>query len=93
MLIPTGKFHGVIIPTTPIGCLIVTIRAVGNGDGIVWPITRRPSSADQSQNEAEYATSPRDSVMGLPFSAVISVAELEKSVLNTVGFKLLLIWT
>ena len=49
-------------------------------------MTRRPSSADQSQNEAEYATSPRDSVMGLPFSAVIKVAE--QGVLRAVGFKL-----
>ena len=47
-------------------------------------MTRRPSSADQSQNEAEYATSPRDSVMGLPFSAVIIVAE--QGVLRVVGF-------
>ena len=71
-----GKFHGVIMPTTPIGCLIVAMRAFGKGLGIVWPITRRASSADQSQNEAAYATSPRASVIGLPFSAVINAAEI-----------------
>src|ERR1700752_2076506 len=33
VIIALGKFHGVIAPTTPIGCLITTMRLSGHGEG------------------------------------------------------------
>jgi hypothetical protein len=32
-----GKFHGVMAATTPIGWRIVTMRDVGQGEGMVSP--------------------------------------------------------
>ena len=37
VIIALGKFHGVIAATTPSGCLITTMREVGQGEGIVSP--------------------------------------------------------
>ncbi len=37
VIIALGKFHGVIAATTPIGCLITTMRAFGQGEGMVSP--------------------------------------------------------
>jgi len=42
-----GKFHGVIIPTTPTGCLVVRMRRPLVGAGIISPFARRISSANQ----------------------------------------------
>ena len=47
-IIAAGKFHGAIIPATPIGCLIFTIRRSAHGELIVSPWTRRHSCDDQS---------------------------------------------
>ncbi|ESY85105.1 hypothetical protein X739_17950 [Mesorhizobium sp. LNHC220B00] len=35
--IEAGKFHGVIVPTTPMGCLITSIRRSVDGAEIVSP--------------------------------------------------------
>ena len=37
VIIAFGKFHGVIAATTPIGCLMTTMRASALGVGIVSP--------------------------------------------------------
>ena len=37
VIIALGKFHGVIAPTTPIGCLMTTSRRSLVGDGITSP--------------------------------------------------------
>src|SRR5580704_48551 len=43
--IAMGKFHGVIMPQTPIGCLTAMANLLGNSDGTVGPNRRRPSPA------------------------------------------------
>ena len=43
--IATGKFHGVMIPTTPIGRRMAIANLSGISDGTVWPNSRRPSPA------------------------------------------------
>ena len=43
--IATGKFHGVIIPTTPTGWRVVQPILFGISDGIVSPHAARPSPA------------------------------------------------
>src|ERR1700688_3473371 len=43
--IAIGKFHGVIMPQTPIGCLTAIANLLGNSDGTVGPNMRRPSPA------------------------------------------------
>ena len=37
VIMALGKFHGVMAATTPTGCLITTMRAAGQGDGMVSP--------------------------------------------------------
>ena len=74
VIIASGKFHGVMQATTPIGSLTTTMRLSDCGPGIVSPYTRFASSPNHSRNDAAYATSPRDSASGLPCSVVISVA-------------------
>jgi hypothetical protein len=44
-------------------------------EGTTSPYTRFPSSANHSKNDAAYATSPRDSIKGLPCSAVMILAK------------------
>ena len=39
----TGKFHGVIQPTTPMGCLIVMQNLFDNSEGVVTPNNLLPS--------------------------------------------------
>ena len=52
VIIALGKFHGVIAATTPIGCFS-TIRRLSVICGCrTSPVMRRPSSANQSINEA-----------------------------------------
>ena len=41
--IAIGKFHGVITPTTPIGCRMLMLNLSGSSEGVVWPDRRRPS--------------------------------------------------
>src|SRR3954453_1478233 len=48
VIIEQGKFHGVMAPQTPIGCLIASSRASGRCEGMVSPYTRRASSAKNS---------------------------------------------
>ena len=43
--IATGKFQGVMIPTTPIGRRIAIANLSGISDGTVCPKSRRPSPA------------------------------------------------
>src|SRR5262249_10872388 len=43
--IARGKFHGVIIPQTPIGVRTAIANLLGNSDGVVGPNKRRPSPA------------------------------------------------
>jgi hypothetical protein len=43
--IAIGKFHGVMIPATPIGWRIDIAHLSGNSDGTVSPNMRRPSPA------------------------------------------------
>src|SRR5450631_2624508 len=40
-----GKFHGAIMPQTPIGCRTAMANLLGNSDGVVGPNRRRPSPA------------------------------------------------
>src|ERR1019366_514230 len=40
-----GKFHGVIMPQTPIGCRTAMANLLGNSEGTVGPNRRRPSPA------------------------------------------------
>src|ERR1700733_1497669 len=40
-----GKFHGVIIPQTPIGCRTAMANLFGNSEGTVGPNNLRPSPA------------------------------------------------
>ena len=41
----TGKFQGVMAPTTPTGARIDMANFCGNSEGTVWPASRRPSPA------------------------------------------------
>ena len=43
--IAIGKFHGVIIPTTPSGSRTDIANLLGSSDGTVWPKSLRPSPA------------------------------------------------
>ena len=43
--IATGKFQGVMMPTTPMGRRIAIANLSGISDGTVWPKSRRPSPA------------------------------------------------
>ena len=43
--IAIGKFHGVIIPQTPIDCRTLIANLFGNSEGVVWPNSLRPSPA------------------------------------------------
>src|SRR5262245_37894492 len=51
--------HGVMTPTTPTGCLIITRRWVACVAGITSPYARFASSANHSINEAPYWISAR----------------------------------
>src|SRR6476659_7426178 len=57
--IATGKFHGVTQATTPSGCLIVYAKFKGNSEGIVSPVNRRASPAQNSATLIERCNSPR----------------------------------
>src|SRR6185436_17531047 len=48
MGIATGKFQGVTQATTPSGCLMVYAKFEGNSEGIVSPVNRRDSPAQNS---------------------------------------------
>ncbi len=41
----TGKFQGVMIPTTPMDRRMLIANLSGISDGTVWPKRRRPSPA------------------------------------------------
>ena len=40
-----GKFHGAIMPHTPMGMRTDMANLLGNSEGTVWPNMRRPSPA------------------------------------------------
>ena len=48
VIIPLGKFQGVIAAQTPIGSRNASSLRSGHGEGIVSPYTRRASSANHS---------------------------------------------
>ena len=52
VIMAIGKFHGVIAPKTPIGCLKVSSRLSACGVSSTSPQTRRASSANQSMKLA-----------------------------------------
>jgi hypothetical protein len=52
VIIASGKFHGVMQATTPIGCLITMMRLSGWWPGMVSPYTRFASSANHSRKAA-----------------------------------------
>src|SRR5690606_7190889 len=58
VIIASGKFQGVMAATTPIPCLMVTIRFSALGEGMVSPYALFPSSAYQEMKEAPYWISP-----------------------------------
>ena len=68
--IATGKFHGVTTATTPKGCLIVYAKFKGSSEGIVSPVRRLDSPAQNSATFMERCNSPRDSAMVFPSSRV-----------------------
>ncbi len=43
--IAIGKFQGVIMPQTPIGCRTAMANLLGSSEGVVGPNRRRPSPA------------------------------------------------
>ncbi len=69
-----GKFHGVIIATTPTGWRQTMMRLSAAWPGMMSPYMRLASSPNHSRNAAAYATSPLASASGLPCSAVMMVA-------------------
>src|SRR5712664_2713757 len=66
--IATGKFQGVTQATTPSGCLIVYAKFNGSSEGIVSPVNRRDSPAQNSATLIDRCSSPRDSPIVLPSS-------------------------
>src|SRR5258708_16269241 len=66
--IATGKFQGVTQATTPSGCLIVYAKFKGSSEGIVSPVSRRDSPAQNSATLIDRCSSPRDSPIVLPSS-------------------------
>jgi hypothetical protein len=52
VIMAAGKFHGVMAAQTPIGSFVTTMRLSPAGVGMVSPLTRLPSSANHSRNEA-----------------------------------------
>ncbi len=70
LTIAAGKFHGVMVPTTPTGCLIAWCRLVATVGGMIRPYARFPSSANHSKVSAVWLTSPLASGSGLPCSWV-----------------------
>src|SRR5262245_26493738 len=52
VIIASGKFHGVLPATRPIGSLMTRIRLSGWGWGIVSPYARLASSPNHSRNDA-----------------------------------------
>ena len=52
VIIAFGKFHGVIMAATPIGCFSTRMRLSDWCGGMTSPYTRFPSSANHSMNEA-----------------------------------------
>ena len=52
VIIAAGKFHGVMIPHTPMGSLMVERDVLGYDEGIVTPYDRVASSANQDMKLA-----------------------------------------
>ncbi|MCY1371399.1 hypothetical protein D9M69_585390 [compost metagenome] len=79
LMISSGKFHGVIMPMTPMGSW--TTRASVSGPRALWasPWVLRARLAAYSHSSAVPATSLRDWVMGLPVSRVSASASASAS--------------
>ena len=58
VIMASGKFQGVMAPTTPIASLVTKMRASDLWVGIISPYMRLPSAANHSRKLAAYATSP-----------------------------------
>ncbi len=67
-----GKFHGVMQPTMPMGCLTVMQNLRGNSEVVVSPSNLLPSPEMYSRKSTASCTSPRPSAMTLPISLVTS---------------------
>jgi hypothetical protein len=72
--IAIGKFHGVMMPQTPMGWRMDIANLSRISDGAVWPCWRRPSPAMKNVMSMASWTSPRASSSTLPISRVISRA-------------------
>jgi hypothetical protein len=66
-----GKFHAVMMPTTPIGCFRTVNRLVLMREGTTRPYARLPSSAYHSNKSADTIHSPRACASGLPLSSTV----------------------
>lgn len=69
-----GKFHGVMAPTTPIGCFMTKNCLSFAGVSTISPQTRFASSANQVIDSIPESNSFRDSGRGFPHSMVIIIA-------------------
>ncbi len=63
-----GKFHGVMMPTTPIGSRVISTPTPGRTDGSVSPESRSASPAKNSKICPARVTSPMPSASVLPSS-------------------------
>lgn len=68
VIIAAGKFHGVMIPHTPMGCFTVITVVFGIDEGITSPYDLGASSANQEMKLAAYTISLTASAKVLPFS-------------------------
>ena len=71
----TGKVHGVMSPTTPIGILRLIANLSGSSAGTVSPSMRRPSPAAKKAMSMPSCTSPRASASTLPISRLMARAK------------------
>ncbi len=70
--IAIGKFHGVIMPHTPIDWRTLICHLFGSSEGVVWPCSRRPSLPAKYIISSASTRSPPVSARTLPISRVIS---------------------
>ncbi len=70
--IASGKFHGVITPTTPSGSRVTSTSMPGRTESIFSPPTRSASPAKNLKIAPALAASPMPSASGLPCSRASS---------------------
>ena len=71
--IASGKFHGVIMPTTPTGSRVISTVRPGRTDGTSSPFARSASPAKNLKIDPARAASPMPSGLVLPSSRDSSV--------------------